>query len=62
MAMTPAQEAEYALNYGLDRDGLRRDVRAEYDRLRQERYFASTRAANGQQPRSATVWSPTRAC
>jgi hypothetical protein len=50
MAMTPTQEAEYALDYGLDRAGLRPEVRAEYDRLQQERYFASTRAVSAQQP------------
>jgi hypothetical protein len=50
MAMTPTQEAEYALDYGLDRDGLRPEVRVEYDKLKQERYFASTRAVSAQQP------------
>jgi hypothetical protein len=50
MAMTATQEAAYALDYGLDRDGLRPEVRAEYDRIKQERYFASTRAAGPQQP------------
>ena len=50
MAMTPTQEAEYALDYALDREGLRPEVRVEYDRLKQERYFASTRAVNAQQP------------
>jgi hypothetical protein len=32
MKMTPEQEAAYALNYGISRDGLKPDVRAEYDR------------------------------
>jgi hypothetical protein len=50
MAMTPTQEAEYALDYGLDREGLRPEVRAEYDRLKQERYFANTRTLSAQPP------------
>lgn len=50
MAMTPTQEASYALDYGLDREDLKPQVRAEYDRLKQERYFAATRAAGAQQP------------
>lgn len=50
MAMTPMQEAGYALDYGLDREGLRPEVRAEYDRLKQERFFAGTRAGGAQQP------------
>jgi hypothetical protein len=50
MAMTTTQEAAYALDYGLDREGLRPEVRAEYDRIKQERYFASTHAAGAQQP------------
>jgi hypothetical protein len=50
MAMTSTQEAEYALDNGLGREGLRPEVRVEYDRLKQERYFAGTRAVNAQQP------------
>src|SRR5258708_2518581 len=50
MAMTQPQEAAYALDYGLDREGLRPEVRAEYDRLKQERHFATTRAVSAQQP------------
>jgi len=50
MAMTPTQEAEYALDNGLDREGLRPEVRVAYDRLKQARSFASTRAVNAQQP------------
>src|SRR5258708_15649253 len=50
MAMTQTQEAAYALDWGLDREGLRPEVRAEYDRLKQERHFASTCALSGQQP------------
>ena len=34
--MTPTQEAEYALNFGLDRADLKPQVQAEYDRLRSE--------------------------
>lgn len=41
MSMTITQEAEYAINYGLDRGQLRPEVQAEYDRLQQERQFAS---------------------
>lgn len=33
MALTPAQEARYALDYGLDRKDLKPEVQAEYDRL-----------------------------
>ena len=50
MAMTQTQEAAYALDCGLDREGLRPEVRVEYDRIKQERHFASTRAVSGQQP------------
>jgi len=50
MAMTQTQEAAYALDWGLDREGLRPEVRVEYDRIKQERHFASTRAVSGQQP------------
>ena|SRR6266567_5160021 len=50
MAMTTTQEAANAFDYSLDREGLRPEVRAEYDRIKQERYFASTRAACAQQP------------
>jgi Short C-terminal domain len=32
MALTPEQEAAYALDYGLARDGLKPDVQLEYDR------------------------------
>jgi len=31
--LTPTQEAEYALNFGLDRADLKPEVQAEYDRL-----------------------------
>ena len=31
--MTPTQEATYALNFGLDRAGLKPEAQAEYDRL-----------------------------
>jgi len=37
MAMTPAQEAQYALDWDLDPASLKADVRAEYDRLKPER-------------------------
>jgi hypothetical protein len=43
MALTPAQEAAYALDNRLDRDGLSGEAQAEYDRLLQERYFAASR-------------------
>jgi hypothetical protein len=49
MALTTTQEAAYALDHGLQRDGLRPEVRAEYDRIKQERHFASTRAVGAQQ-------------
>ncbi len=49
MAMTTTQEAANAFDYSLDREGLRPEVRAEYDRIKQERYFASTRSAGTQQ-------------
>jgi hypothetical protein len=51
MAMTPAEEARYALNFGVARSDLKPEVQAEYDRLapahmqaQQERYEASRRA------------------
>src|SRR5262245_11424819 len=50
MTMTPTQEAEYALNYGLERESLRPDVRAEYDRLKQEQFLPSTRGGGAQPP------------
>jgi hypothetical protein len=52
MALTPAQEAAYALDNKLDRDGLSPQVRAEYDRLLQERYFAATRGEAPLRPAS----------
>lgn len=36
--MTPAEEASYALDYDLDPAGLKPDVRAEYDRLKNTRH------------------------
>jgi hypothetical protein len=41
--MTPEQEAAYALDYKLEREGLSKEVQAEYDRLLQERFFAASR-------------------
>jgi hypothetical protein len=46
MAMTPTEEAAYALDNRLDRDGLSAEVQAEYDRLLQERYVT----ASGREP------------
>lgn len=43
MALTPAEEAAYALDNRLPREGLNREAQAEYDRLLQERHFAATR-------------------
>ena len=37
MAMTPEQEASYALSWGLDRDDLKPAVQEIYDRLKAER-------------------------
>jgi hypothetical protein len=37
MALTPEQEAAYALDYDLARDGLKPDVQLEYDRQREAR-------------------------
>ena len=37
MALTPEQEAAYALDYDLSRDGLKPDVQLEYDRQREAR-------------------------
>jgi hypothetical protein len=52
MALTPQQEAAYALDYGLDPDDLSHEARAEYDRikpdyarLKQEAYLANTQGA-----------------
>jgi hypothetical protein len=44
--LTPEQEAAYSLDYGVDRAGLKPEVRAEYDRLLAER------RASGQAPSS----------
>ena len=41
MGMTPTQEASYALNYKLGRDGLSKAGQLEYDRLLAERIAAS---------------------
>ena len=41
--MTPTEEAAYALDNKLDREGLGKEAQLEYDRLLQERYFAATR-------------------
>jgi hypothetical protein len=43
MGMTPVQEARYALNYNGKREDLSRAAQVEYDRLKQEAFFASTR-------------------
>jgi hypothetical protein len=43
MALTVDQEATYALDYGLPRQGLRPDVQAEYDRLSAERAAGAAR-------------------
>jgi|SRR5450755_1994796 hypothetical protein len=48
--MTPQQEAAYALNYNLDRDGLKPAVQVEYDRLKAER----ARAAGSAPPAAPT--------
>jgi hypothetical protein len=37
MAMTPQQEAEYALDYGVDPASLSSAAQAEYDRLKSTR-------------------------
>ena len=39
--MTPTQEASYALDYKLDRDGLSEAAQLEYDRLLAERIAAA---------------------
>jgi hypothetical protein len=39
MALTPQQEAAYALDYGVDRSKLRPEIQAEYDRLVGEGYL-----------------------
>jgi len=33
MTLSPVQEAQYALDFGVDRNGLKPDAQAEYDRL-----------------------------
>jgi hypothetical protein len=40
MAMTPEQEAAYALNFEVSRSDLRPEVQAAYDRLAEERQQA----------------------
>jgi hypothetical protein len=45
----PAEEAAFALDYGTPREQLSRDAQAEYDRIKQERYFASTHKPPQQQ-------------
>ena len=47
MQARAVEEAAYALNNRLDRDGLSQEAQAEYDRLLQERYCA---ASGGQAP------------
>lgn len=58
--MTPTEEAAYALDNRLDREGLSNEARAEYDRLLQERYFAATRGEAAPLPGDAMVDSPSR--
>jgi len=53
MALTPEQEAAYALDYGVDRKDLPKAAQAEYDKLKQERYLASPHAAA--QPKHAAA-------
>ena len=43
MAMTPEQEARYALDYDGKREDLSSEAQVEYDRLKQEAFFATTR-------------------
>jgi hypothetical protein len=43
--MTPEQEAQYALNYGVVRSDLPEDVQLAYDRLAEQRACARTPAA-----------------
>src|SRR5207244_2817736 len=45
MAMTPEQEASYALDWGLDRDDLKPAIREIYDRMKAERAARSPAAA-----------------
>ena len=54
MRMTPTQEASYALNYKLGRDGLSTAGQLEYDRLLAERIAAAkgSRPPAGLSPRS----------
>ena len=56
--MTPTEEAAYALDNRLDRDGLSKEARAEYDRLLQERFFAATRGEPAPLPVEAVAGSP----
>lgn len=58
MAMTPAQEAAYALDNRLARDGLSREVQVEYDRLLQERYFAAARGESAPRPATGRTEPP----
>ena len=50
--MTPEQEAEYALAYGLRRQDLRIAAQLAYDRLKAEREAART------MPPDASPWPP----
>jgi hypothetical protein len=62
MAMTPEQEAAYALDYGVNRSDLSPAVQAEYDRLlpaRQARLEESARIRQERERRAAaTIWMP----
>ena len=51
MGLTPTQEASYALNYKLGRDGLSTAGQLEYDRLLAERIAA----AKGSQPTAGSA-------
>src|ERR1700722_12650338 len=58
MALTPEQEAAYALDYDLARDGLKPDVQLEYDRQREARRHQ--RRPAGPEPRFPALGIPGR--
>ena len=51
MALTPEQEARYALDYGVDRRDLSSEAQVEYDRLRDNGYLLQRQAVPYMPPR-----------
>jgi hypothetical protein len=58
--MTPEQEAAYALDFGLDRAGLREDVQLAYDHLAEERSRARAQATRDRAAAPAAPWPARR--